>query len=146
MSIRLCAMQNGMVVLQRIWCSLLPVHRGHGDGVSLAKYEQPDGKLYQQMMPQMMQRILRRAALLVLLGVLLNASSLVLDGVLNGKPIDLGTLRLPGVLQRIGLAYLLASIVLLRVPKTERWTLAEIALAGYWGLMVLVPVPGHGDG
>ncbi len=78
---------------------------------------------------------LRRFAILFLLGL-----------VVNGFPFfHLGTLRIYGVLQRIAICFLVGSILYLWDRRV--WTkvvLVVIALAGYWALMRLVPVPGHG--
>jgi len=77
-------------------------------------------------------KILRRSFLLVLIGV-----------VLNGFPYgDLGELRYMGVLQRIGLCYLLAALLVRWVPIHKQVAVAAVALVGYW-LVVLLPVPGH---
>jgi predicted acyltransferase len=67
------------------------------------------------------------------------------------------TLRLLGVLPRIGLTYgLAASIAMLTVRRSEDGrahlnigvlaATAFTALIGYWALMTLVPVPGYGAG
>ncbi|HWY22566.1 MAG TPA: heparan-alpha-glucosaminide N-acetyltransferase domain-containing protein [Candidatus Acidoferrum sp.] len=53
-------------------------------------------------------------------------------------------LRIPGVLQRIGICYLVASILFLYVgPKTRALVVVGL-LVGYWILMRFVPVPGFG--
>lgn len=58
----------------------------------------------------------------------------------------LGTLRIMGVLQRIALCYLAASLLFLYAgPRAQRVVLA-VLLLGYWALMTLVPVPGAGAG
>jgi predicted acyltransferase len=70
---------------------------------------------------------------------------------------DLETLRLLGVLQRIGLCYGLAAALALlsaRPGPDERWRLnlpviagtALLILAVYWAAMTLIPVPGFGAG
>jgi len=79
---------------------------------------------------------LRRAALIFLLGLLL-----------NGFPkYDLATLRIPGVLQRIAICYLIGSCIFLYT----KWRGQLAAIIGlctvYWMLMTLVPVPGYGPG
>src|ERR1700691_2865152 len=49
--------------------------------------------------------------------------------------------RIPGVLQRIGICYFAASILYLYVrPRTRAWIAAAL-LIGYWILMRFVPVP-----
>ncbi len=56
------------------------------------------------------------------------------------------TIRIPGVLQRIGVCYFLAVVLYLCAPRrTLPFVVAGLLLA-YWGLMTLVPVPGHGAG
>lgn len=60
---------------------------------------------------------------------------------------DLSSFRIMGVLQRIGLCYLFASIIYLefRKPAKLAWWTGGL-LIFYWALMMLVPVPGHGPG
>ncbi|HEY6064816.1 MAG TPA: heparan-alpha-glucosaminide N-acetyltransferase domain-containing protein [Thermoanaerobaculia bacterium] len=55
-------------------------------------------------------------------------------------------LRIPGVLQRIGVVYLIASAVYLLLPRRGVAATAVLLLLGYWALMALVPVPGFGVG
>lgn len=81
-------------------------------------------------------RIIRRACILFALGLLLN-------GFWN---YDFSTIRIMGVLQRISLAYLLAALIVLNVPRKGQWVLAGLILVGYWLAMTLVPVPGYGAG
>ena len=82
------------------------------------------------------RKVVIRAALIFGLGLLL-----------QGFPhYDLAHLRIPGVLQRIALSYLLAAvIVLLTGVRGQALTLLGLLL-GYWTLMTLVPVPGVGSG
>jgi len=54
--------------------------------------------------------------------------------------------RIPGVLQRIGVVYLLASAIYLLMPRRGVIATAVVLLLGYWALMTLVPVPGYGAG
>ena len=79
--------------------------------------------------------ILRRFVLLVLLGL-----------VVNGFPFfHLDTLRIYGVLQRIAVCYLLASLLQLLTNRVApRVVLLVLALAGYWVMLRWIPVPGHG--
>jgi predicted acyltransferase len=81
-------------------------------------------------------RVLRRSAVIFLLGI-----------VLNGFPwFDWATLRIPGVLQRIALCYLAAALIYLATGwRGQAWAAAGLLL-GYWALMTLVPVPGYGAG
>ncbi len=90
-------------------------------------------------------KIARRTALLILLGLALNAL----------PSFDLAHLRIPGVLQRIGLCYALASAICILPAKAEaggvpRLNLGAVVLAavillvGYWALLTFTPVPGFG--
>ncbi len=93
------------------------------------------------------RRIARRTALLILLGLLLNALPYF----------DLSHLRIPGILQRIAVCYALVaalSLLTLRRDADGRADLNPIALgiaaavllAVYWALLAFVPVPGFGAG
>lgn len=79
---------------------------------------------------------LRRAALIFLLGL-----------ALNGFPkYDLATIRIPGVLQRIAICYLIGSCIFLYTKwRGQLYAIAALCTA-YWMLMTLVPVPGYGPG
>lgn len=82
-------------------------------------------------------KVVRRALIIVALGLFLNAFPFQ-------KPFS--TLRFPGVLQRIGLCYLAAVLVYLRTGlRTQVLTVAGLLL-GYWAALTLVPVPGVGPG
>jgi len=62
---------------------------------------------------------------------------------LNGFPrFDLSVLRIPGVLQRIALCYVCASIAVLTLRVRGQGLTAAISLIGYWAMMALIPVPG----
>jgi predicted acyltransferase len=54
--------------------------------------------------------------------------------------------RIPGVLQRIGVVYIVASAVFLLLGRRGVLAVAAALLLGYWALMALVPVPGFGVG
>jgi predicted acyltransferase len=79
----------------------------------------------------------RRAAILFALGL-----------VLHGFPnyLDLNTLRIPGVLQRIALAYFAATVIVLYLSRHGRMVATAALLLGYWAIMMLVPVPGGNPG
>ncbi|RRA49123.1 acyltransferase family protein [Acidipila sp. EB88] len=78
---------------------------------------------------------LRRFALLVFFGL-----------VVNGFPyFHLSTLRVYGVLQRIAVCYLLASLLLVLTRRASAFVVVTVALlVGYWVLLRWMPVPGHG--
>lgn len=86
-------------------------------------------------------RILRRAAILFALGLLLN-------GFWNKGvwTFDLSSIRLMGVLQRISLSYLFASLTVLNLPRKGQWILAAVLLISYWLTMMYLAVPGYGAG
>ncbi|MEY4133809.1 MAG: acyltransferase family protein [Saprospiraceae bacterium] len=54
----------------------------------------------------------------------------------------LGTLRIPGVLQRIAVVYGIASLLFVHFSPRAQTATAAILLVGYWVLMTFVPVPG----
>ena len=56
------------------------------------------------------------------------------------------TLRIPGVLQRIAICYLVSSLLFLKTGTKGRTIIAVSLLAVYWLVMKLVPVPGYGPG
>ncbi|MBC8155472.1 MAG: DUF1624 domain-containing protein [Bacteroidetes bacterium] len=79
-------------------------------------------------------KIVRRSLTLFGLGVFLN----LFPG------FNFATFRIPGVLQRIALVYLAASLIFLNTtPRQQGWIVVGL-LVGYWLLMTLVPVPGVG--
>lgn len=107
---------------------------------------------------QLWTRVARRVALLILLGLALETTYILCLALGSGGPGvgDLAHMRLPGVLQRIALCYLLAVIAVVATGRREPGVLSINAraiglaiaaiLVGYWLLMTFVPVPGHGAG
>ncbi|HEX2091997.1 MAG TPA: heparan-alpha-glucosaminide N-acetyltransferase domain-containing protein [Longimicrobiaceae bacterium] len=87
---------------------------------------------------EILRRVVKRSMILVLLGLILAAFPFY--------TLDLATLRIPGVLQRIGVAFLLASAVVLFTGPRGQAATAALLLLGYWAAMRLVPVPGYGVG
>ncbi len=55
-------------------------------------------------------------------------------------------LRIPGVLQRIGVVFILSAAVFLGLGRKGVLAVTLALLLGYWALMALVPVPGYGAG
>lgn len=76
----------------------------------------------------------RRALVLFALGLLIHA--------FPWYDVDLATLRIPGVLQRIAVAYLAASAIVLFTGLRGQIVATATLLLGYWALLTLVPVPG----
>jgi predicted acyltransferase len=85
---------------------------------------------------QLLLHSLRRAAILFAIGLLMHLI----------PHFRFATMRIPGVLQRIALCYLAASVIYLytRVRGQIAWIV--VLLGSYWMLMTLVPVPGYGPG
>jgi predicted acyltransferase len=79
---------------------------------------------------------LKRSAIIFALGLFLSAYPVF----------DLHSTRICGVLQRIALVYLATSVIVLYTSRKTRYITCWAILLGYWGLMALVPVPGHGAG
>lgn len=75
--------------------------------------------------------------------LILFALGLIYNGLFN---FDLPHQRLMGVLQRISLCYLFASLIVMNFsPKGQAvWTV--LLLLFYWAAMTLIPVPGYGAG
>ncbi|MEZ2238589.1 acyltransferase family protein [Microcoleus sp.] len=92
-------------------------------------------------------RIGRRAAILFILGLLLNTSSIALDVLLNSAPIEnFAKIRIMGVLQRIGLAYFISAIAIINLSPRHQKLLAIAILFSYWALLTIVPVGGYSAG
>ncbi len=84
------------------------------------------------------RKSLRRAAILVGIGLLLHAFPF--------WTLELARWRFPGVLQRIGLVYLGAALTFLYLDRRQRMIGAFAILALYWLAMLTIPVPGFGAG
>lgn len=84
--------------------------------------------------PATVRKIVKRSLTLFLLGLFLNFF----------PRFDITTVRIPGVLQRIGLVYLACSLLFIKTtPRQQAYWLIGL-LGGYWLLMTVVPVPGVG--
>lgn len=59
---------------------------------------------------------------------------------------NLSTIRLTGVLQRISVCYLIASIIFLKTKWRTQIVITAVLLFGYWALMKLTPIPGSAVG
>jgi predicted acyltransferase len=81
-------------------------------------------------------KIVRRTLLIFALGLFL-----------TGLPFDdLSTWRIPGVLQRIAVCYLCASLIFLNTSWRTQTIIAAALLVFYCLLMTMTPVPGFGAG
>ena len=84
---------------------------------------------------ELMRQILRRGALIVLFGLLLAVFPFY-------PPTRFTLIRIPGVLQRIGVAYTCAALLTLRTTLKQQVIILVTLLYGYWFAMTLLPVPG----
>ncbi len=83
---------------------------------------------------ELLKHSFRRAAVIFAIGVALNAFPYY-----HVMPI-----RLPGVLQRIAIAYALTAVVTLWTKPRGRMITVVALLVGYWAVMRFVHVPGYG--
>ncbi|CAG5005539.1 hypothetical protein DYBT9275_03601 [Dyadobacter sp. CECT 9275] len=58
---------------------------------------------------------------------------------------DFETVRIPGVLQRIAIVYLIITLIYLSTGLTVQLGIATVLLIVYWLLMTYIPVPGFGE-
>lgn len=85
---------------------------------------------------EIVTQILRRGALIILFGWIL--------GWFPFWPLERFTeMRIPGVLQRIGVAYIWAALLTLRGTLKQQVAIVATLLLGYWFAMTLLPVPGQ---
>ncbi len=77
-------------------------------------------------------KIFRRFALIFLIGLFLHAMPFF----------EFSTLRIPGVLQRIAVCYLVASLIFLHTNWIQQTIIGVALLFIYWLLMTAIPVPG----
>ena len=92
----------------------------------------------------LMRHVLSRGALLITIGLFLNLY----------PKFEFATFRIPGVLQRIGLCYMLTGVFMLLTARLDGARLlfrfrplvaaAVVVLVSYWLLLYFVPVPGFG--
>ncbi|HKR58230.1 MAG TPA: heparan-alpha-glucosaminide N-acetyltransferase domain-containing protein [Pyrinomonadaceae bacterium] len=54
----------------------------------------------------------------------------------------LSTIRIMGVLQRIGICYLLAAVIFLKTDLRKQLIITTALLIGYWLIMTFIPTPG----
>jgi predicted acyltransferase len=98
--------------------------------LSLTRLVEREGKITAHI------RVLRRSLLLYGLGLIYY----------GGISQDWGDIRFLGVLQRIALCYLFASLLFLNFDWRGLVVALVALLGGYWALMTFVPVPGIGAG
>jgi predicted acyltransferase len=103
-------------------------------GVSIA-YALSGERLKPENHTAVMFKIVRRGLTLVALGLFLSLF----------PTFDFGAVRIPGVLQRIGIVFIVAALIFLKTEKRTQLLLTALILVGYWVLMMFVPVPGIGE-
>lgn len=100
-----------------------------------------------------LRQVLKRGALIFLFGLLLSWFPFFTYTAIPDTPdpsfLDrvvyrVEHLRILGVLQRIGLAYLGGALLTLRTSLKSQLVILAVLLFGYWALMTLVPVPDTG--
>ncbi len=98
-------------------------------------------------------QIIRRGLLIFLFGFLVNGFPYFVWGDIHGiaDPSILQRItarllnwRITGVLQRIGIAYLVAGLITQRTTLRQQVTIIASLLFGYWFVMTVLPVPGEG--
>ena len=82
------------------------------------------------------EHILKRSLLLIVMGMVLN-------GLLS---FNFTQMRWAGVLQRIGLCYFFAALIVMFTNRGVQAVLFFVILFGYWAAMMFIPVPGYGAG
>ena len=80
--------------------------------------------------------IIKRTVTLILLGLILN-------GLFR---FNWQQMRWPGVLQRIGLCYFFAALLVMNTKWRTQAIVTAVILLLYWAAMTIVPVPGYGPG
>ncbi|MBK7630406.1 MAG: DUF5009 domain-containing protein [Ignavibacteriales bacterium] len=85
--------------------------------------------------------IFRRTFILFGLGLILSSFPF---GLLFGHQFSFGTLRIPGVLQRIAIVYMISSILFLATNTKFQYWFTGTILVVYAMLMSFIPVPGIG--
>lgn len=85
-------------------------------------------------------KIFRRALIIFGLGLFLAAFPFY--NFTEGEWLDVSKLRIMGVLQRIAVCYLIASLIFIRTNWKQQALIAGALLLIYWALMTLINVPG----
>jgi predicted acyltransferase len=91
----------------------------------------------------LMMHVVRRAAIIFCLGLFLSGFPF---GLLFDHHFSFATWRIPGVLQRIAVCYLVASMISLYTGVRAQIWWAALLLVLYGCALLLIPVPGYGAG
>ena len=76
-------------------------------------------------------KVLKRGAMLFLIGLFLNTF----------PQFNLLEIRIPGVLQRIALVFVISAFILFRFNILQQYLISASILISYWLIMIFVPVP-----
>lgn len=108
-------------------------------GVSIA-YAMGSKKADPATHPSTILKAFKRASILFALGLFLTLFPKVFT-----EPVTaLSEVRIPGVLQRIGLVFFICAVLFLKLKEKSLFKILVIILFVYWILMTFVPVPGIG--
>ena len=92
---------------------------------------------------QLLLHVFRRALIIFGLGLFLNGFPF---GLVSTHDFSWATIRIPGVLQRIAICYLIASIIFMYTGVKGQIGWVVGLLVSYWLMVKLIPVPGFGTG
>jgi len=92
---------------------------------------------------QLLKHVLRRSAILFMIGLFINGFPF---GLVPGHQFSFSSWRIMGILQRIGLAYLFASLIYLYNTRYGQIVWTVVLLIGYRLMLSWIPVPGYGAG
>ncbi len=87
--------------------------------------------------------VIQRAAIIFGLGLFLSGFPF---GLAFGHHFDISTIRIPGVLQRIAVCYLIVGLLFLKTTIRHQMIITGSLLLVYWLAIFLIPVPGYGAG
>lgn len=108
-------------------------------GVSIA-YALGKKKELQANHSKLILTALKRALILFGLGLFLSLFPKVFT-----EPIEaFQTVRIPGVLQRIGIVFFICAVIFIKTNKKTQLWIFSVLLIVYWLMMTLIPVPGVG--
>ncbi|MEJ8800747.1 acyltransferase family protein [Pontibacter sp. H249] len=124
---------HGFTVTDLVFPSFLFVV-GNAMSFSMRKFEQQPNGVF-------LRKVLKRTALIFLIGTFLHLFPFVTrtDGEIVLK--DFTAVRIMGVLQRIALCYFIASLVVHYLKLKGAAIFSVVALLGYWGIMYLFGNP-----
>jgi predicted acyltransferase len=85
-------------------------------------------------------KVVRRSSLIFGLGLLV--ATFPFYDLTEGEFLDVSTVRVMGVLQRIAVCYLISALIFLKTNWKQQAILVTVLLLVYWALMTLISVPG----